>query len=185
MFIIAPRIVLGEVGERPEARPEEVPPHQRRDDAGHGVGDEDRESHEALAAHATAVECEGEEEGEPEHDRHLDHQEQHHAPEAREELGVGQCLEVVVEADEDGAADEPGLEEAQVARVTEWDHEHCGENHEERDEKQPRGARLGSAEPAASPAVCPDRRHRELLRWCRVAGLGAPATLQSERTTEP
>ena len=114
-----------------ELLPVEVAPHEHGDDAGHRVGQEDEQPQRLTAASSTGVEREREEQREPEHDGHLDHEQQCGAPESGEEAGILERAQVVLEGDETHVADEPVDEKAQVARVG----ERCDEHRREHDEE--------------------------------------------------
>jgi hypothetical protein len=117
----------------------EEPPQQRRDDAGDGVGQEDRDAREAGRAHPRDVQQQREQQREAEHDGHHDAAVQQQPPEAGPQRGVAQRGAVVVEADErldpatEGAADDPGATRAQDHRV---DDRHEQEHHEQRGGRQ-------------------------------------------------
>ena len=110
-------------GRSGRSRAVDVAPHQGGDDAGDGVRHEDGEPGELGQPHHAAVQGEGEK-GQDQHERHLDQQEQPHPADTGEEAGIGQSPQVVLGADERGAADQLGLEEAEVAGVDQGDHDH-------------------------------------------------------------
>ena len=71
-----------EVGGQAELVAVDEAPHQHRDDAGHRVGQEDRDPEEARAVQPGAVDRERGHQGEHEHDRHLHEEEQRDPAEA-------------------------------------------------------------------------------------------------------
>ena len=138
-----------------ELLPVEVAPHEHGDDAGHREGQEDEQPQRLAAARSTGVEREREEQREPEHDGHLDQENQRGAPESDEEAGILERAHIVPEGDESHAADEPVREEAQVARVG----ERCDEHRREHDEE-------GEDESVGNEVLLPLDRvgHLEFLR---------------------
>ena len=96
----------GDLGERAEVGAVQVAPHQRGDDAGHGVRHEDAQPDELRQPQHAAVEREREEQRQAEHDRHLDDRKMPIRPNAAEEQRIGEGPGVVVEPGEDVAADQ-------------------------------------------------------------------------------
>ena len=90
------------------------------------------------------------------HDRHLDDQEERHPADAAQEQRVGEGPDVVLEAGEGGAADQPLLEERQVPGVDQRHDDHGQEDDEERQHQRVGGAvlaALGRGEARASAAA--------------------------------
>ena len=105
-----------------------------------------------LAPDHRAVEEQGGEERQPEHDRDLDEAERQDVADAVPEARVAERLDVVVEADEGPPADEPRPEQAQVQGVDEGKDQEDDEDDEERRQEQVgRARRAGRGARPAEP----------------------------------
>ncbi len=130
---------VGDLPGEAELAAVEKPPHQRAHDRGYRVGHEDAQPEQLRPPHPFAVDRQRHEQREQQHHRHLDDQEQPHATEPGEELRVGCGADVVVQADERGAADQPPPEKAQAHRVHQRGDDRDDEDEQERGEEQEAG----------------------------------------------
>ena len=126
-------------GDEAELRPVDEAPHERGDDGGHGVRQEDRQPVQRRPPQPGAVQRERGEQREHQHDRHLHGEEEQHAAHRRPELRVAQRGLVVGQPDERVAADELLAEQAQVDRVADRHDQREREDHHERPDEPPAG----------------------------------------------
>ena len=144
----------------------QVAPDERRDDTRHRERQEQQQPVDGLPPDEAAVEDERRDEGEAQHQRHLEQPEREHVADAVPEHGVREHADVVVDAHEGPAAHEAAAVGAQVERPQQGQHHEHHEHDQERGEEQPRrGAPPPPGPPVtgrrvASPMAPRDRRSR-------------------------